>query len=71
MVTKINDLEYMESIYNQKHNISDIIARLEFPQKYLTLEYEGELYNLDIVSVDDYEFILRVVNKKEELDVDG
>ena len=59
---KVNDLIVMESVYNQQHNISDIIARLNFPQKYITLDYEGELYNLDIMSVDDFEVIVKVTD---------
>ena len=65
---KVNDLFVMESVYNQQNNISDIIANLQFPQKYLFLEYDGELYNLDIVSVDANEFVLRVV---EDVDCGG
>ena len=57
---KVNDLHYMEQVYNQKREIGDIIANLWFPQKYITLEYDGELYNLELVSVDDYEFVVRV-----------
>ena len=65
MGMKVNDLMVMESIYNQRNNISDIIAHLNFPQKYLRLEYEGSLYSLDIVSVDSHEFVLKVVDSDE------
>lgn len=60
---KVNDLHYMEHVYNRERDIGDIIANLWFPQKYVTLEYDGELYNLDIVSVDDFEFVVRVDGK--------
>ena len=63
MNMKIVDLHYMESVYNNKNNVSDIIANLRYPQKYVTLEYDGVLYNLDVVSVDDYEFIVKIVDK--------
>lgn len=59
---KVNDLFVMESVYNTQNNIGDVVANLRFPQKYLTLEFNGELFNLDIVSVDDFEFVLRVVD---------
>ena len=54
----------MESVYNQQNNISDVIANLQFPQKYVSLEYDGKLYNLDVVSVDSHEIVLRVIEDK-------
>lgn len=63
---KVSDLHYMEQIYNREREIGDIIANLWFPQKYITLEYDGEFYNLELVSVDDYEFIVRVVDNVED-----
>lgn len=62
---KVNDLFVMESVYNNQKGIGDIIANLNFPQKYLRLEYEGSLYSLDIVSVDSHEFVLKVVDSDE------
>ena len=62
---KVNDLFVMESVYNNQNGISDIIAHLHFPQKYLRLEYEDSLYSLDIVSVDSHEFVLKVVDSDE------
>ena len=59
---KVNDLFVMESAYNNRNNIGDVVANLRFPQKYITLEYGGVLYNLDIVSVDEVEFIVRVLD---------
>lgn len=53
----------MESVYNNKNEVGDIIANLKFPQKYITLEYEGVLFNLELVSVDDFEFVVRVVGE--------
>lgn len=63
---KINDLFVTESVFNQQNNISDMIANLYFPQKYITLELDGELYSLDVVSVDNFEFIVRIMNKLEK-----
>lgn len=60
---KVNDLFVMESVYNNKNEVGDIIANLKFPQKYITLEYEGVLFNLELVSVDDFEFVVRVVGE--------
>lgn len=57
---KVNDLFVLDSVYNNQNEISDIIANLNFPQKYINLEWNGELYSLELVSVDDYEFVVRV-----------
>ena len=60
---KVNDLFVMESVYNNKNEVGDIIANLRFPQKHITLEYDGVLFNLELVSVDDFEFVVRVVGE--------
>lgn len=63
---KISDLHYYESNYNVANDIDDIIARLYYPQKYLQLEQDGVLYNLQVKSVDNKKFILTIDGKVED-----
>ena len=60
---KVNDLIFLDSVYNNQKEISDIVANLRFPQKYIILEHGGRLYELDLVSVDDQVFTLRIAGE--------
>ena len=66
---KITDLHYYETIYNLENEVSDIIANLNYPQKYIQLCLNGELYNLQVSSVDDKKFIVMVDGKVKEKQV--
>ena len=64
---KVNDLFVMENVFNVQNNVSDVIANLNFPQKYISLECDGVLYNLDVVSVDEFEFVVKVVGGVDDV----
>jgi len=63
---KVNDLFVLDSVYNSEHNVSSGVGNLRFPQKYITLEWDGVLYNLDVVGVDSFEFIVKVVDRVDD-----
>ena len=60
MSVKIVDLQYHNTLYNKYNDIGELVSRLKYPQKYIRLEYEGKLYNLEIAHVNDNEFVLKI-----------
>lgn len=63
---KITDLQYCNTLYNLENKVERDIGGLLYPQKYIQLELDGELYNLDIIYVDDDKFITHIDGKVRE-----
>lgn len=58
---KINDLHVAEVRYNQLNSIDDIIANLNYPQKYIQLRLgDKELYNLKIIETHKDKFVVEI-----------
>lgn len=60
---KIVDLQVENTLYNNRNNIPDDIARLHYPQKYIILN-TGELYDLEIDTVTDTAIYVKVHEKE-------
>ena len=57
---KMVDFDYYSVLYDMDNNISEEISRLKYPQRYVKLLMNDELYDLEVVSVDDDSFILKI-----------
>lgn len=58
---KIIDLEVADANYSIENNIPYEIKHLNYHQKYLLLELGGKIFSLDIDSVSDSAFYLKIV----------
>ena len=61
---KISDIHVMESEYNRLNKVNTLIAKLKYPQKYLQLKLDDNLYDLELTEAHEDRFILEI--KKEE-----
>lgn len=68
MSTRVNDLWVADFEYCENNNISDEIAKLRRPMKYLKLNIDGSIFDLKIKCVQSNEILLEPV-ANIELDI--
>ena len=61
MSTRVNDLWVADFEYCENNNVSDEIAKLRRPMKYLKIDINGSTLDLDIKCVHKDEIILQPV----------
>ena len=63
---KTNDLIVEDFKFNMINGVDDDLARLFYPQKYIQLSMNGELYNLTILYINKSKFIVGIDGKVKE-----
>ena len=63
---KIIDLEVADANYSIENDIPYEVKHLNYHQKYLLLKLGGKIFSLEIESVSDNAFYLRVINENIE-----
>ena len=64
MNMKIVDLQVADVKYSESKGYSNEIRNLKYPQKYLLLEIANEIVSLEIDSVTDTAFYLKIDDEK-------